>query len=444
MARLPRVGGLAAVAAAGLLAAACSASAPAAAPASPAASGSVTPGHVPDTHPVAPGAGAPAGIGLSPADLARAYDLGPLWRRGIDGTGQTIVIVDSFGSPTITTDLAHFDAAFGLRPPASLSVIQPAGPVPAFRPSTSRTGWAAETSLDVEWAHAMAPGAHIVLAETPTDETEGIAGFPQIVTAENYVLAHHLGQVISQSFGATEQTFTSRAQLLSLRGPFELAQRDHVTVLAASGDTGSSGETLNMKSLYPRQVVEWPASDPLVTAVGGTQLQLGPGGARAGADVAWAKGGGGRSAVFARPSWQDGVASVTGAQRGIPDISMNASCGSSVAVYATFPGAGSSPWQGSCGTSLATPLFAGVVALAAQQAGHGLGLINPALYQMYAARDPGIVDVRSGNNAVTFSGSGGTPVAVPGFTAAPGFDLASGIGTVNAALFVPELAHLDD
>ena len=383
----------------------------------------------------APSVGQPPSVALSPAQLTKAYNLGPLEQRGIDGAGQTIVIVDSFGSPTIAADLASFDSAFGLRAPASLKVIQPAGPVPAYRDTTTRSGWASETSMDVEWAHAMAPAAAIVLAETPTAETEGPAGFPQIVAAENYVIQHHLGQIISQSFGATEETFSSPAQLLALRGPYELAARDHVTVLAASGDNGSSGETTDMRTVYNRPVVEWPASDPLVTAVGGTQLKLGIDGQLLAPDIAWNLSGGGRSAIFARPSYQNGVASVTGSHRGIPDISMDASCSSPVAVYGTFLGGGG--WQTSCGTSLATPLMAGIVALADQVAGHPLGLINPALYKMSAARSPAITDILAGDNAVR-GANGGT---VPGFRATPGYDLASGTGTVNGAVFVPELAH---
>jgi subtilase family serine protease len=377
----------------------------------------------------------PPPTALTPAQLATAYNLGPLRKRGIDGAGQTIVIVDSFGSPTITADLASFDAAFKLRAPASLKVIAPAGPVPAYQDNTTRSGWASETSMDVEWAHAMAPAAAIVLVETPTAETEGKAGFPQIVTAENYVLQRHLGQVISESFGATEQTFTAPSQLLTLRGPFELAQRDHVTVLAASGDNGASGETLHMNSIYNRPVVEWPASDPLVTAVGGTQVALNPGGKRVAPDSAWNMGGGGQSAIFARPSYQNGVAAVTGSHRAIPDISMNGSCSSPVAVYGTFAGSGG--WQSSCGTSLATPLMAGLVALSDQVAGHPLGLINPALYKMAAAHSAGITDIVAGDNTV----HGDSGATVPGFRAVPGYDLASGLGTVNAAVFVPQLAH---
>ena len=125
------------------------------------------------------------------------------------------MIVDSYGSPTIQSDLATFDAQFGLPAPPSFKIIQPAGAVPPYDPNDSTMiGWAGETTLDVEWSHSIAPGANILLVETPVAETEGVAGFPQIVKAENYVINHHLGQVISQSFDATEETFPSAASLL--------------------------------------------------------------------------------------------------------------------------------------------------------------------------------------------------------------------------------------
>ena len=121
------------------------------------------------------------------------------------GKGATIVIVDSYGSPTIKNDLSVFDRAYGLPAPPKFRIIQPAGKVPAYDPANSdMVGWAGETTLDVEWAHAVAPGANILLVETPVSETEGMHGFPQIIAAEEYVLNHHLGDVISQSFSATE------------------------------------------------------------------------------------------------------------------------------------------------------------------------------------------------------------------------------------------------
>jgi subtilase family serine protease len=394
----------------------------------------------------------------SAGQVQRAYGLPELLHHGITGRGQTIVVVDSFGSPTVRRDLRAFDAAFHLPAPPSLAVIQPAGPVPPYRPTSSREGWAGETDLDVEYAHAMAPGASILLVETPTSENEGTTGFPQIVTAEKYVIEHHLGGVISQSFSATEQTFPSRRSLLALRGAYLDAARKGVTVLAAAGDSGAADVRFNEVTYYLHPVTSWPDSDPLVTGVGGTQLRLGPAGPRTAPDRVWndtydvptsqfvagnkgpnpLAGGGGRSVIFGRPRYQDGVRAVVGGQRGVPDISMSAACNGSVDMYQSFGGQPAG-WYPTCGTSEATPLFAGVVALADQVAGHPLGLINPRLYQLSSQHAPGIVDIVNGNNTVSFR-QGGKPHTVTGFTAVPGYDLASGVGTVNAPLFVHELA----
>jgi subtilase family serine protease len=395
----------------------------------------------------------------NPPQFHAAYDEQPLFDRGITGKGQTIVLVDSFGSPTIQSDLATFDAQFGLPAPPSIKVIQPAGPVGAFDPATM-DGWAGETTLDVEWSHAMAPGANILLVETPVAETEGTAGFPQIVEAENYVVNHHLGDVISQSFGATEQTFPGTRSLLQLRSAYLNAYRHHVTVLAATGDTASTGYSNTSGTLlFTHRAVDWPASDPLVTGVGGTQLQLNAAGQRTAPDQVWNDSyntalnqaffgdngpnafgtDGGKSVVFGRPAYQDGVARVTGRQRGVPDISMSGACSGLVVTYASYAGEPTG-WYVVCGTSEASPLFAGIVALAGQVAHHSLGLINPALYALSADHAPGLVDVTQGNNTTAFT-QNGTLFTVPGFSAKRGYDLASGVGTVNAALFVPELAR---
>jgi subtilase family serine protease len=395
-----------------------------------------------------------------PAQLQQAYNLPALYARGVTGKGATIVIVDSFGSPTIGGDLATFDAAFGLPAPPSFTILQPAGRVPTFNPADSAmVSWAGETTLDVEYAHTIAPGASIVLVETPVAETEGVTGFPQIVRAEEYVIDHHIGDVISQSFSATEQSFSVRAAVAALRGAYTDAERHHVTVLAASGDNGAANVGLTESTYYTFPTTTWPPSDPLVTAVGGTQLHLDANGSRIAPDSVWNDGrsvatnqfifgdngpnalaaGGGKSVLFSRPSWQDLVRGVVGQARGVPDISMSAACNGAVDVYQSF--GGQAGWFETCGTSEATPLFAGIVALAVQQAGHSLGLINPALYLMSARHLPGLVDVTSGSNTVTFS-QAGTRHTVRGYAAGPGYDLASGLGTVNAALFVPELASL--
>jgi subtilase family serine protease len=397
----------------------------------------------------------------TPAQLRQAYNEKPLFNHGITGKGETIVIVDSFGSPTIKADLGTFDAEFGLPAPPSFKIIQPSGAVPPYDPTDANgdVGWAGETTLDVEWSHTIAPGANILLVETPVAETEGTAGFPQIIHAENYVINHHLGDVISQSFAATEQTFPSAGSIRSLRSAYLNAFRHGVTVLAASGDTGAASYSNTAGTLfYTHPAVNWPTSDPLVTGIGGTQLRLNAAGHRTAQDRVWNDSykpglqdvffgdtgpnplatGGGKSVVFSRPWYQNGVANVTGSQRGVPDISMSGACSGLVDTYQSFGGEPAG-WYVTCGTSEASPLFAGIVALADQVAGHSLGLINPALYAMLAAHAPGLVDITEGNNTVGFT-QDGTSHTVHGYTAGPGYDLASGVGTVNAARFVPELA----
>jgi subtilase family serine protease len=378
----------------------------------------------------------------------------------VTGRGATIVIVDSYGSPTIRNDLAAFDRAYRLPAPPKFQIIHPAGRIPAYQPASSdMVGWAGETTLDVEWAHVVAPGANILLVETPVSETEGVHGFPQIIAAEKYVLNHHLGDVISQSFSATEETFAGQAQVQALRGAYRLAQKDHVTVLTAAGDAGAADVGLDQTTYYAFPVTSWPDSDPLVTGVGGTQLHFTAKGAPA-APTVWndtyntkaneftdgnagpdpLASGGGLSMFFTRPAYQNGVRDVVRGSRGVPDISMSAACNGSVNTYGSYQGAPSG-WTPECGTSEATPLFAGIVALADQVAGHSLGLINPALYQLAAAHKPGIVNVTSGNNTVSFT-QDGREQTVTGFTARPGYNLATGLGTVDAPYFVPELARL--
>ena len=167
-----------------------------------------------------------------PAQLQAAYDVQPLFNRGITGRGQTIVIVDSFGSPTIRSDLRTFDREFGLPAPPSFRIIQPAGRVPRYDGNdNTQLQWAGETTLDVDWAHSMAPRANILLVETPVSESAGTTGVPQIVAAENYVIDHHLGQVISQSFGAAEATFPGAASISALRSAYINADQQGVTVL---------------------------------------------------------------------------------------------------------------------------------------------------------------------------------------------------------------------
>jgi subtilase family serine protease len=390
----------------------------------------------------------------SPRQLEQAYGLPQLYARGLDGRGRTIVIVDAYGSPTIRHDLRVFDAGGGLPGPPSLRVIQPAGRVPRYDPDDQdMVDAAAETTTDVEAAHAIAPGASILLVETPADETLSGGGFAQFMAAEDYVVRHNLGDVISQSFGLPEQNFGGQAAIRTLRYAFQDAYRHHVTVLAAANDFGVTGPTRSGGGFRTRPVVDWPASDPLVTGVGGTRLQLTATGRRTAPDTAWNEDGdpvvaryagalpwassGGRSAVFTRPAYQDSVRDVTGGRRGVPDVSLSASFRGGFLSYGSFTGHGE--WKPAGGTSVATPMLAGLVAIADQDAHTRLGLINPALYRLAQAYAPGIVPVTRGSNTVRFS-QGGRTVTVRGYPARAGYSLVTGVGTIDAARFVPELA----
>ena len=432
---------------------------PAGPPTSVTAPGAINPGA---SVPVPSQANCLAGFSshcLTPEQVETAYNLGPLYARGVTGKGETIVIVDSFGSPTIKHDLGVFDQQFKLPAPPSFTIITPDGKTPAWNPGDSdMTGWGGETTLDVEYAHSVAPGANILLVETPVAETEGVTGFPQIVEAENYVLAHHLGDVISQSFEATEQTFSGGLAQINkyhLRSAYQRAagEKDGPTFLSAVGDAGAADVQLDGSTYYTYPVTSWPDSDPLVTGVGGTELVAGQGASFT--SVAWndtynahigggthpSAGGGGLSVLFTRPSFQNGVANVVGGARGVPDVSMNAACSSPVFTYQSFPQSNApAGWYPACGTSEATPEFAGIVALADQVAGHALGVINPTLYKLSAEKAPGIVPVTSGNNTVTFDQGGTTTTTVKGFSARAGYSPVDGVGTVNGWYLAYELA----
>ena len=413
---------------------------------------------------------ASAGIACySPNQLEQAYNMNPLYRFGLNGHGKTIVIVDSFGSPTITQDLATFDQSFGLPAPPSFKIIQPAGPVPAFDPTNSTmANWGIETSLDVEYSHAMAPGANILLVETPVAETEGVTGLPEMMASENFVINHHLGDVITQSFGATEETFPSARSILGLRSAFENAAAHHVTVLASSGDAGPTDETSNpdASDFYPFPVNSWPSADPLVTSVGGLQLTLDANGNRTAPDQAWndtatlegnqspAAGGGGVSSVFSRPFYQDSVGRVVGNRRGTPDVSLNAAINGGALVFFSYdasslgfpppPAGGGGLFAIVGGTSEASPLFSGIVAVADQAAHRDLGLINPTLYEHGSGPFSGLNDVTNGNTTVTFVNPDADAFpgqhTVTGFSAVHGYDLATGLGTPDGPRLVAELA----
>jgi subtilase family serine protease len=379
----------------------------------------------------------------TPLELRVAYDLNPLYHRGLTGHGRTIVIPTPFGSPTIRNDLKVFDKQWGI-PDTNLRIIQ-FGHIPPYDPrNPTRIEWAAGTTIMVEYAHAVAPGARIVIAETPVSETAGAHGFPDLMQAQQSLINSGIGDVFELITDTPENTFPgfphgNYSSLLNLRYAFKDALTHHVTEVVASGDSGATG-FMRDGTQFPYQVTNWPATDPLVTAVGATHITLNSDGERLQPDTVWndgsqGAGGGGLSAIFARPAYQSGVASVVGNHRGIPDISLNGAVTASCWVYLTFGGLGGTGWNLFNGTTESAPMFAGIIALADQLAGHRLGLINPALYRMGAMNhhSTGIIDVTLGNN--TFGG-------VTGFNAVPGYDLASGWGTLDAAKFVRALVRL--
>ncbi len=448
--------------------------------------------------------------------MQNVYDLGPLYARGLNGAGRTIAIIDSFGSATIASDLRAFNNAMGLPHMCGetdvagtalactpgmpqFSVISFQGSPPAVAPPPSNgTGqeahnlWALEVSLDVEWSHAIAPGANIDLVTTPTAETLGVQGFPDMMNAEQMIVDNHLADVISQSFGAGEDTFSSVQSLLNQRHAFESARASGVSVFASSGDGGTFNtfkEPVKNPNPIPDQSVIWPGSDPLVTSVGGTSVCLDeatgtvvdnsvpPAWCKAAIGVretTWQRwrvnaqgvllkgglSGGGFSRVFAKPDFQNVLpagSTFTGDKRGLPDIAWQADSRTGVLVYMTEPplsgliclplSAGnpcSAGWYVVGGTSSSSPQWAGMIAVAAQMNGGPLGYINPALYKI--ASDPAkyaadFHDITIGNNMDPFPenlDATGSPIR-PGYPASTGWDPVTGLGTPDANNLIPDL-----
>ena len=424
---------------------------------------------------------------FTPTSMQASYNLGALYAAGNEGQGVTVAIIDSFGNPNMASDLGNFNSQMGLPHMCGEPGVTCTSGMPTFThvfwdgntqvkappPNSQGTGlqdrnaWALETALDVEWVHSIAPKANILNVTTGVAETLGVQGFPAMMKAEKFVIDHHQATVISQSFASAEQAFPSTQSLLNLRDAFTDAAANGVTVLGSSGDGGSanaSKEPVKNPTTFPFPTVQWPASDPLVTGVGGTYLCTNPvtgvgvdstdppsrcqasPGVR---EVGWIDSGGGFSSVFAKPSYQGtlpaGSTPITSG-RGVPDVAYQASATTGVLVYDTAPGDAASGlgcpdgnpcsagWYVVGGTSASAPQFGALVAIADQIAGHGLGLINPTLYKLASGPKYGtyFYDVTTGNNAAD--------PTVPGFPATTGWDPVTGLGTPNAATLVPALA----
>jgi subtilase family serine protease len=346
------------------------------------------------------------------SQVAAHYRLDQVFARGLTGKGQTIVIVDAFGSPTIQADANAFSQAMGL--PAldenNFQIVFPGG-----QPTTTDEGWATETSLDVEWAHAVAPGAKIVLVVAPTNQDSDLS------FADNFAVVNRLGNVISNSFGSPEAgndpvDGLALAQLYS--NVFELAAATGISVNVATGDNGDWGLGT------PVGAASIPADSPFATGVGGTSINVpsdhGP------VDSSWGivatdlgtlispfptpdisgflqGGGGGESAILAKPFFQSRL---PGSGRQLPDVSYLADPQTGVIVVQTV-----APADGGTGTeffvvggtSLASPMFAAIWALADEAAGESLGQAAPALARMSPSAFQDIVPVEAGK--ISTSGS---------------------------------------
>jgi len=408
----------------------------------------------------------------APAAIRAAYGVTPMINAGITGKGRTIVILDAYGSPTALADLQAFDAEFGLPDPPSFKVVTMPG-TPAFDVNDSNhMMWAQETSLDVQWAHAIAPGAKIILvAAASNSEDDLLAGL-------NYAIDKKLGDVISISFGESEAFLRDADGLRVVRTwekALKRARAQNITVFAATGDQGSTNIADDFGDVLPFQNVSYPASSPNVTAVGGTNLFFGvegqadPNGKYLG-ETAWNDapqgisfaGGGGVSALFGRPGYQATLPAATRRQlamhRGIPDVAYNAGIIGGVLVYFGFVPDPGFVIMG--GTSAGAAQWAGLIADLNQAVGRSLGFLNNHLYNVgrlgmneraerrWSDRGKLFHDIKVGDNGFCGTDVDWNSVCVPGFSAAKGWDLATGWGSPNfgvlAALYEHVHGHHDD
>ena len=368
----------------------------------------------------------------TPQVFRAAYGVDKLIQQGITGKGQTVIDIVSFGSPTLQQDMDVYDKQFGL-PPVNMQIIAPLNVKP-YDPNGDRSGWAGETTLDVEVIHAIAPDAKIVVLVSPVAETEGTIGLPEFRQLEQYTIDHKLGNIVSQSWAASELTLEDAQGQQELQKWEALYQKattqQGMTYLSSSGDNGATDyKDLQAKHIASVPTTGFPTDSPWVTSVGGTTLT------RSGStfsEEAWSGSGGGFSRFYKTPSYQQALPAVDQQQlqgrRGVPDIAGAADPRTGLVIYQ------SGAWNMVGGTSAAAPLWAGIVALANQMAGHPLGFINPTLYKLAAssnyARD--FRDITTGDNT-------NTQTNVQGYPAVSGWDPVTGLGAPRADKLVPDL-----
>jgi subtilase family serine protease len=382
----------------------------------------------------------------APRQFRVAYGIQPLLDRGIDGRGVTVILPEeaqtgSAHPPEVTDirqDVTDSDSRFGL-PPARIQVITTLA-------GSSASPWLAglEEVEDTELVHTVAPDATIVeLLVGPADVSTPAKFAATFATLVRIAVRH--ADVISLSGSWGEHLFTS-GEVATINSALEYAAVRHVTFVASSGDGGAISVLGRLGSTTPVKEVSLPASDPLVLAAGGTNLTANRVTGAYISETAWnnllAKGpqseasGGGFSHLFARPAYQDGVPGI-GAMRGVPDVAADASGTTGMALAVSGPGGGYA-LIGADGTSAAAPFWAGLIALADQEAGHPLGFVNSAIYRI--ARGPlyhkAFHDITTGNNTATVNGA-----TITGYRAGPGWDPVTGWGTPDAQVLIPLLAR---
>ncbi len=322
-------------------------------------------------------------VGLTPTQIRNAYGFNSIqFSGGVTGagTGQTIAIIDAYDDPNIVSDLHAFDVAYGLADPPSFKKVNETGgtALPA-----SNSNWSLEISLDVEWAHALAPKANILLVEASS------ASYTDLFTAVDYAKAQPGVSVVSMSFGGGE--FNGET---SLDSTFISPASHGVTFVASTGDNGIPGG--------------YPAFSSHVLAVGGTTLSLGASGAYAGETV-WSDSGGGISAYETRPSYQSGK-TLSATMRTAPDVAFDANPASGVAVYDSY-GVSGGAWLEVGGTSLGAPSWSALIAIADQ----GRALVGQGSLDGYSQTLPMLYGLPS----VDFNTLGG-------------YNLQTGLGTPKA------------
>jgi hypothetical protein len=355
-------------------------------------------------------------VGLTPTQVRKAYGINQISFPAIngsapaaDGTGQTIAIVDPYDDPTIAADLQVFDQQFGLADAGFTKVgIDANGNASTTQFPPPNADWAGEIELDVEWAHAVAPGANILLVEANSSNN------PDLLSAVSYASNQPGVVVVSMSWASPELPNDSQLD----RFFSTPAGHAGVTFIAAAGDNGAPAE--------------WPAVSSHVVGVGGTTLSVDALGNYK-SEAGWSGGGGGLSGYVSQPSYQHGVVSQSSARRASPDVAFDADPGTGVAVYGQY---GYGGWSQTPvgGTSVGAPQWAGLMALADQ----GRSLVNKPSLDGFTQTLPMLYNLPSTDFNDITTGSNGL------YQAGAGFDLVSGLGSPKANLLVPALAGLAD